>query len=97
MTMHLKGLMIAGAIALGSLFGCGAVQNAVDCNGICNRYKTCFDSNYDVDKCESNCRDNANSNANYMTDVSDCNNCIDDKSCASATFTCATPCSTVVP
>jgi hypothetical protein len=97
--MTLKSLMIVATIALGSLFGigCGAVQNAVDCNGICNRYKTCFDSNYDVGKCESNCRDNANSNNNYMTDVNDCNNCIDDKSCASATFSCAAPCATVVP
>lgn len=95
--MTMKTLMVAGLLAFGSMMGCGAVENAVDCNGICNRYKTCFDANYDVGKCEKNCRDNANSNKNYMSNVDAGQNCIDDRSCASATFACGPSCSTVVP
>ena len=95
--MRIKSFLFAGFVAVAAWAGCGAVQNAVDCNGICNRYKTCFDANYDVGKCESNCRDNANSNKDYMNNVEACNSCIDDKSCASATFNCAGPCTTVVP
>ena len=31
------------------------VDEALDCNDICDKYKQCFDKDYDVDKCQSNC------------------------------------------
>jgi hypothetical protein len=87
------GVVIAGALAT----GCGSVENAIDCHGICARYQTCFDSKYDVDACTSRCRDNAGKDPQYSREADSCNDCIDDKSCASATFTCGTDCAGIVP
>jgi hypothetical protein len=93
----MKTLLFAGLLALGSLVGCNAVENAIDCNGICSRYKDCYDSKYDTGKCESDCRDNANSDKDYMRKADACNDCIGDKSCASATFNCGAQCAGIVP
>jgi hypothetical protein len=85
-----------GLVAGIFLFGCG-IKNAVDCHGICTRYQSCFDQSYDTDSCESRCRDNANHDDDYASKVDACHDCIDDKSCASATFNCGTDCSNIVP
>ena len=94
----IKTFFLSGLLALGTvLAGCGAVQNAVDCNGICGRYQTCFDSKYDTNVCEARCRDNANTDPSYMTKVNACHACINDKDCAAATFNCSSQCSGIVP
>jgi hypothetical protein len=95
----MKKLVFATLIAPFALlfFGCSAAENAIDCNGICDRYQSCFDSTYDTSACEQRCRDNSNSDADYMAKSTDCSDCITDKSCASATFTCATQCGGIVP
>lgn len=78
------------------LMGCGAVSNAVDCNQICNRYQSCYNRNYDTSTCQTNCRNNANSDSGYSAKASACSSCMDDKSCASATFSCPN-CVGIVP
>lgn len=78
------------------LMGCGAVENAVDCNSICNRYKSCYDKNYDSGACQTKCRNNANSDTSYMAKAGKCQSCMDDKSCAAASFTCP-DCLGIVP
>ena len=78
------------------LMGCGAVSNAVDCNQICDRYKTCYNKSYDSGACQTRCRNNANSDTSYMSKASSCSSCMDDKSCASATFSCPS-CIGIVP
>jgi hypothetical protein len=78
------------------MFGCG-VKNAIDCHGICARYQSCYDSSYDTGACEDRCRDNADHDSNYADEVDQCHSCMDDKSCASATFNCASPCANIVP
>jgi hypothetical protein len=95
----LKKLILTCGLALGTVlwFGCSSVQNAVDCNGICDRYQECFDSTYDTSSCESRCRSNANSEADYMAKASDCDSCLGDKSCAGATFECGSQCIGIVP
>jgi hypothetical protein len=93
-TLALTIMLTVGAVLF---FGCSAAQNAVDCSGICDRYQTCFDASYDTSACEQRCRDNANSDADYMAKSTDCDNCIGDKSCASATFACGTQCAGIVP
>ncbi len=85
-----------GIVTAMLLFGCG-VKNDIDCHGICTRYQSCFDSSYDVGSCENRCEDNADKNSNYASTVSSCHDCMDDKSCASATFNCGSQCSNVVP
>jgi hypothetical protein len=94
----MKNLLFAGMVAIGTFMsGCGAVENAIDCNGICNRYQSCYDSKYDVGACDSKCRDNANSDKDYMNKANACHDCLGDKSCASATFNCGTQCIGIVP
>jgi len=88
-------ILLAASAVVG--FSCNAATNAVDCNGICDRYQSCFDSSYDTTSCESRCRSNADSDANYMTQSDACSSCITDKSCASATFTCGGDCAGIVP
>ena len=63
---------------------------------ICDRYKTCFDADYDVSSCEDRCRDDADTEG-YATKADNCSKCIDDKSCTSATFTCVADCAGIVP
>lgn len=75
---------------------CNQVDNAVDCKAICDRYKTCFDASYDSSACQDRCKDKADTEG-YATQADTCDSCITDKSCASATFSCATECSGIVP
>jgi hypothetical protein len=95
----MKTLALASLFAFGSVlfFGCSSAENAIDCSSICNRYQSCFDSGYDTGSCESRCRSDSDSDADYMAKSTDCENCITDKSCASATFTCAAQCAGIVP
>jgi len=84
--------------ALITMTGCdGPIENTVDCHRICARYESCFDANYDVSACESRCRSTANADAAYQNNVDACETCIDDESCASATFQCGAMCTNVVP
>lgn len=78
------------------LGACGSVENAIDCHGICTRYQSCFDKNYNVDSCESRCRGNANADKDFMSKTDACSNCLGNKDCASATFNCPS-CVGIVP
>lgn len=95
----MKLIALAATLALSSLFfaACSQVENAIDCNGICDRYQTCFDDKYDTSACQARCRDDANSDADSMARTSACASCIDDESCVSATFKCGTECAGIVP
>jgi hypothetical protein len=89
---------LAGLLLLGTLAtGCDTIDNAIDCDGICSRYKSCYDSAYDSDACASRCRSNAGKDDTYMSKADSCNSCIGDKSCLSATFNCAGQCAGIVP
>lgn len=92
-TITLFGLFVFGAL---TVFGCNTVDNTVDCDGICRRYADCFDKSYDVSQCTSRCLDSVD-NEGYHTQADACVSCIDDKSCTSATFNCATQCKGIVP
>ncbi len=91
------GLGLLAALLVPVFAGCPSVQNAIDCSGICNRYQNCFDASYDTSSCESRCHKSSQADAAYSQNISACSTCISDKSCTSATFTCATECSGVVP
>lgn len=80
--------------------GCAVVQrveSAIDCNGICSRYATCFDKSYDTDACAGRCRDSARADTDFRRKADICNACITERSCVEATFACATQCVSVVP
>lgn len=89
--------IVVGCSVLALTLGCGAVDLAIDCNKICNRYKSCFDGSYNTDNCQSRCRDQSRSDNDYRRKADTCNACITDQSCAAATFSCASQCINVVP
>ncbi|MEI8257141.1 MAG: hypothetical protein WCJ30_15820 [Deltaproteobacteria bacterium] len=76
--------------------GC-AIDAAIDCDTICNRYKTCFDGNYDVAACATRCRSHSDTDTAYRRAANTCNACITNRACASATFVCGTECSSMIP
>jgi hypothetical protein len=84
---------LVGALAL----GCGDIDNAFDCNGICDRYKSCFDSSYNTSACYNRCQARGTSNNESRRVIDTCAACIGGLSCAGAVFTCAVQCSSVVP
>ena len=80
--------------------GCAVVQRidtAIDCNGICDRYASCFDKKYDTSACAARCRSAGSSEADFRRKADLCNACISERSCVAATFACATECVSVVP
>jgi hypothetical protein len=101
MTLRPLALLVALALAAAS---CGptrslvqAIDSAVDCHGICKRYQSCFSSSYDVGACERRCTDLAGNDPDARRKVERCAECITDKACTSATFSCALSCGAVLP
>ena len=95
----MRGWILTIGLVLGIPAGlaCDSVKAAFDCQEVCSRYQSCFDSGYDVSACRSRCRDNAAKDTTWQDKANACASCIDDKSCASATFTCAIDCAGIVP
>lgn len=88
-------LLFAG-VSLG-FTSCSSVDAAFDCQRVCNRYKECFSSGYDVGACRDRCRSNAEADMEAQRKADQCEACIDDRSCSDATFNCATDCAGIVP
>lgn len=87
-------------LALGLGFGfaaCDEADRVTDCQDICSRYSDCYDSAYDVSACRDRCDDAASDSETFDQKVDTCENCLDDRSCTSATFGCATECGGIVP
>lgn len=79
---------------------CAVVQRidtAIDCNGICARYASCFDKEYDTNACEDRCRTSARTDVDFRRRADVCNACITERSCVAASFACAPQCLSVVP
>jgi len=76
---------------------CDSVDEAFDCNSVCSRYRDCYDANYDVGACRADCRARADNDSSVKAAADTCEACIDDMSCASATFNCASSCGAIVP
>lgn len=89
--------VVVVAFAFLTLGGCQPIDAAFDCNTICTRFKDCFDGSYDVESCGDRCRASAEAEPNYYRAVDTCEACMTDRACASATFTCGSDCSQVVP
>lgn len=93
-----KRLGLLVVIALST--GCAVVQRidtAIDCNGICARYASCFDKAYDTNACEDRCKASARADADFRRKADVCNACISERSCVAATFACVSECVSVVP
>lgn len=82
------------------LSSCAVVQKvdtAIDCNGICERYASCFDKSYDTSACASRCRASAGKDREFRRKADMCMACITERSCMEATVSCMTECVSVVP
>lgn len=94
------GLSFAIALAPFAAVGCSAadeISNTVDCHQVCQRYKDCFNADYDVEGCTDKCEDSADDSAARERKLEMCDSCIDDRSCNDAAFNCADECLGIVP
>ena len=83
-------------MALSPSNGCGTADNLFDCQSVCTRYRDCYQADYDVGKCRDSCRSRSANDSSVRTAADQCEACIGDESCLSATFTCPS-CSSIVP
>jgi hypothetical protein len=87
--------------ALLAAVGCSStvdeVTNKIDCHSVCSRYADCFNMDYDVDGCSDKCENSADNDNDRQRKLKACDDCIDDRSCTSATFNCADDCAGIVP
>ena len=91
-----KTLIVTFGIALPTT-ACNTIDNAIDCNSVCDRYRDCYNASYDVDSCATRCRDDSSKDSNYQSKADKCDACIGPKSCIAATFQCAVECGPIVP
>lgn len=73
------------------------IDEAANCNSVCNRYRDCFDSNYDTETCYDKCQVEVDRVGGNPRAADDCESCIDDMSCAGGVFNCASSCGALVP
>lgn len=103
--MKLTRMLGIALVTLGGVAaaGCGdddpidAIKNEITCNDVCQRYSDCFDDDYDVSGCTDRCENKATPDEEKEAQLEKCDACIDDKSCASAVFSCTTDCASFVP
>ena len=98
---HLKNTLLAAVsliavVVFSGMIGCGRVDDYVDCNKICNSYKTCVDSQYDVGECTDYCYKKSREDVDYNRDANECNACLEGRACTES-LPCAVQCSTVLP
>jgi hypothetical protein len=76
--------------------GCGEAETAFDCQAACSRYSDCYDPDYNVGACRDRCRTAAKNDPDIKRAADECEACIGDRSCLSATFSCATSCGAIL-
>jgi hypothetical protein len=94
LAMAFLGIVLGGAASIG---GCGKADEIFDCQTVCSRYHDCYDTGYDVDACRQRCRTSSENDPSVRSAANQCEACIGDKSCLSATFSCGATCGTIVP
>jgi hypothetical protein len=68
------------------------VVTKIDCSSVCNRYKECYDDDFNTGKCKDDCENLAEDNDAKQDQLDDCDDCLDDESCTSSTYSCAAAC-----
>lgn len=72
------------------------VEEAFNCQQICQRYDDCVDDDYDVTACIDRCEENADADEDFAERADACEACLDDRSCGES-FPCVDECIGVVP
>jgi hypothetical protein len=75
---------------------CGTADEIFDCQAVCTRYRDCYDLNYDVGACRNRCKTASDNDPAVRRAADDCEACIGDRSCISATFACQPACGTII-
>lgn len=88
--------MLSAGLLFGAA-GCGTIDEAFDCQAVCDKYKDCLDNSYDVGACRTRCRDKAAADSEYKRKADTCHACISDRSCKDSTIKCITECASIVP
>ena len=76
--------------------GCDTADAAFDCQAVCSRYQECYQQDYNVAHCRDSCRARSATDSSVRSAADQCEACIGDKSCLSATFNCPS-CLNIVP
>ncbi len=90
-------LLLTTALAVGCQNPITEIDESVDCMNVCDRYRSCFDSAYDTAACRNRCEGLVDADGGRSQAANDCDACMDENSCASAVFGCATPCAGILP
>jgi hypothetical protein len=72
------------------------LDNAADCNTICNRYQDCVPEHRSLTDCVESCERSSDKDDRFMDRVDDCGSCIDANSC-DITTKCEDECAGVMP
>jgi hypothetical protein len=92
-------IRVCFAIAALSLSACEATEDideASDCEVICDTFADCVDSEYDTEGCYDRCTQRADSMESRDQEDT-CESCLDDLSCTEAAFECTPECAGIVP
>jgi hypothetical protein len=82
MRRHLAALALFSAVTGLFAVGCQDLQELADCQDICENFKTCADSSYDVGKCRDNCETRADNDKDFASTVGECQACVTNKACS---------------
>lgn len=98
--MHPTSKTLAGAVwILAALSGCvnpiDEIDEEFDCANLCERYRDCFDAQYEVQTCRQRCQGVVDGVAPGRADR--CDSCLDPRSCIGAAFGCGEDCQGLLP
>ena len=90
-------LTTAGLIACDGPFSADeGSEFETDCRQVCDEYKDCYEKDFDADACSSECIDESIRSTDFQKQVDDCEECMDDETCLSGVFACASECGPVI-
>lgn len=89
-------------LALVALVACYAYppaevdQQLADCAFACERYRDCFDPDFDAFACADRCEALAEEDFGFAVDVASCQTCMEDLPCTAEDFACGEACDEVL-
>jgi len=73
------------------------ITNKWDCNDVCKRYSSCFDSDYDVEACRDRCESDASNSDAKQDKLDACHDCIgENDSCVKDLAECSGSCGSFI-
>jgi hypothetical protein len=75
---------------------CADIETSIDCGLLCDRQRSCYQSDLDRSVCRDRYNDLAHDNDSFRDQASDCSDCISKRNtCATVTDRCETVCAPV--